>query len=840
MLHLNSVAVPYDHNNVIRKKLPYKIHISMTHDEGKYILDSIKSYADFSLKLTWELDSVYEHLTTEKLLIDVNYRSSGQITDSTEFISTAERNQFFPNDLESLRHVLIPVSRLLDDISCMLDHQSLFLIDLCGLSLNLRPEYNRMSEISRRFNGDISKDIFLFELTTKETFRRPHNQDPYRFINSMLVNFLIMDQKSEAMHIAFDRIYILSESSTIKDINRDKLLDLFFIEKAILLYEDDLVYLSTFNIPYIIMRHNEQQFVISCSVSTIDQLVRFEHYLETNKSNICLFDDKHMSTLYGCWRDLTSIDVSYVDTRYYFNSILELDSFLLCDSNKSDTMSSSICDINGKCKKISHYSFYKKQIENYRAGTSTPISQQRDKKYHNTHKYEEVIKLLLYQRHSFSQIKTPYISIVNDCDKRMDCSSCYRNFAMKYLGNIGTRSRYKTTIFGIGSITSSTRSLNDLLIYADKSYKNNSVCKRVLNEIDLFLKPITVLESYGFTQVLRKSNSKQNTKKRKVSSYSSLEKSENRVDCSTSAVGNKQSYYLEQDAQLETCENNIDSENKFACNTKSGDNGLTLSDNLNRLNTDQHKINLGATFEDIYIQMCHPQIAKDICEHETERSHPSHIEISNDLDKNKMYRNESQPTSNLVENLKSDLTLETEDPKKFRFVEPLHIIVSEDFLEKMPHALHMLSNNHNIVCIDAPLEVPIAFIVDSFTCVCILDNETALDSSKLKLFVKQLTYASWKFDSMWILACCEYYMNNVLPLIFQSVSQFPCKVSFRQVDDAGFTKQLYHVCKDSYEYAATQMQVVEDKVFPFAEYCKRLELQFLQNLIFSAHCESFL
>ena len=139
----------------------------------------------------------------------------------------------------------------------------------------------------------------------------------------------------------------------------------------------------------------------------------------------------------------------------------------------------------------------------------------------------------------------------------------------------------------------------------------------------------------------------------------------------------------------------------------------------------------------------------------------------------------------------------------------LQVLVSEAQFEASPWLVTELARNHNIHCVDARLEEPLALIVDGHTAVLLLAAEKASDRSELKRMVKAMTTVAFKFRVLWLLIVSVsgkkqkvIGQTGFYSGLSQSLSQFPCRTVLRQCSSETLSDQVATICADAQEEAS--------------------------------------
>ena len=164
--------------------------------------------------------------------------------------------------------------------------------------------------------------------------------------------------------------------------------------------------------------------------------------------------------------------------------------------------------------------------------------------------------------------------------------------------------------------------------------------------------------------------------------------------------------------------------------------------------------------------------------------------------------------------------------------ESVVILISDIFLTKYPPTVTALQENHNISCIDCPLEFPITFIIDEFTAISIVDF-TAIT---IKVYIKGLAKCAYKFQNIWILVILSSICDDSMSLLFQSVSQFPADCIIRTVRSeivGDFVNKIYHETASSRAISSDNMSVLSD----FRTRARSFIENVISNPVSASHCE---
>ncbi|CAE7512142.1 unnamed protein product [Symbiodinium microadriaticum] len=172
----------------------------------------------------------------------------------------------------------------------------------------------------------------------------------------------------------------------------------------------------------------------------------------------------------------------------------------------------------------------------------------------------------------------------------------------------------------------------------------------------------------------------------------------------------------------------------------------------------------------------------------------------------------------------------------------LRILVSEDLLVDKPLYATLLNQKYHIHCHDAPLAPPIAFVVDELTGVSILPEEVLVDRENLKIFLRQLTRNAYRYDTLWLVISHNnssissgtnsgtIHLHGDMAALGQCLSQFPCTVAVRQVEELAVADCLRAIC--------VQAAAPHRRGNMIASWYKdRPALLRLSNPVFAAHCE---
>jgi hypothetical protein len=132
----------------------------------------------------------------------------------------------------------------------------------------------------------------------------------------------------------------------------------------------------------------------------------------------------------------------------------------------------------------------------------------------------------------------------------------------------------------------------------------------------------------------------------------------------------------------------------------------------------------------------------------------------------------------------------------------LNIIVSDSVVEWQSEVIRSLNKNYHISCVDYPLGYPLAYILDSTTCICImrLPIGTGHDPQfgELKHFVKYLTQQAFKWSTIWLVVIDDanddssdenkssrisqtgaQIVNPFLLQLYRTLARFPITVATR-------------------------------------------------------------
>jgi hypothetical protein len=167
-------------------------------------------------------------------------------------------------------------------------------------------------------------------------------------------------------------------------------------------------------------------------------------------------------------------------------------------------------------------------------------------------------------------------------------------------------------------------------------------------------------------------------------------------------------------------------------------------------------------------------------------------------------------------------------------MEGLMILISEDLLVQNPIYTTLLYQKYKIQCISAPLESPLAFIVDEITGICLLFNELLCSRERLKGFLRKLTSLVFKFNTIWLVIVSFDDMkvpHDTFASLCQSLTQFPCSVEIRFSDHLSVPSLIHSLCQEAANFVAVKKGVL------LSTFKDRAMLGLLENMVFSAHCK---
>jgi hypothetical protein len=167
-------------------------------------------------------------------------------------------------------------------------------------------------------------------------------------------------------------------------------------------------------------------------------------------------------------------------------------------------------------------------------------------------------------------------------------------------------------------------------------------------------------------------------------------------------------------------------------------------------------------------------------------------------------------------------------------MESLKILVSEDLLVQNPIYSTLLSQKYKIQCVSAPLESPLAFIVDEITGICLLFDELFTSRERLKTFLRKLTSLVFKFNTIWLVIVSLDEMkvpHDIFASLCQSLTQFPCSVEIRFSRHLSVPSMIHGLCQEAATFVAVNKGVL------LSAFKDRSMMELLENMIFSAHCK---
>ena len=136
----------------------------------------------------------------------------------------------------------------------------------------------------------------------------------------------------------------------------------------------------------------------------------------------------------------------------------------------------------------------------------------------------------------------------------------------------------------------------------------------------------------------------------------------------------------------------------------------------------------------------------------------------------------------------------------------LQVMVSEGLMEASSWLVTTLATSHGVICRDVPLEDPLALIIDGHTGVVLLAPSMASSRDALKKVVKAMTKLAFKFRTIWVLNLQETGQGQgqgqggdtgFVQGLYQSLSQFPCRVTHRHCTNENLAAQIAAVCYDA-------------------------------------------
>lgn len=180
----------------------------------------------------------------------------------------------------------------------------------------------------------------------------------------------------------------------------------------------------------------------------------------------------------------------------------------------------------------------------------------------------------------------------------------------------------------------------------------------------------------------------------------------------------------------------------------------------------------------------------------------------------------------------------------------LKVLVSDIFIESKPRTCAELYHRWGIECIDCPLQKPVHMIVDSITCICMVDEDISTLSTgshdqkrkeELRNLLKSLTEIVFKFQNTWLLisSSVEYFTELSL-LLCQQLSRFPNKVVLRHcsTEDKLQAKMIAHICERSLQGALLSCRSGSPSLYTYRPWADRLQgEEEQQQAVFIAHCE---
>ena len=134
-------------------------------------------------------------------------------------------------------------------------------------------------------------------------------------------------------------------------------------------------------------------------------------------------------------------------------------------------------------------------------------------------------------------------------------------------------------------------------------------------------------------------------------------------------------------------------------------------------------------------------------------------------------------------------------------ISELQVLVSEGLMEASSWLVRTLADNHGVICRDAPLEDPLGLIIDGHTGVVLLTPSMASSRNALKKVVKAMTNLAYKFRYLWVLNLQQQEQEDTSHTdtgfvwgLYQSLSQFPCRITLRHCTNESLAAQIAAVC----------------------------------------------
>jgi hypothetical protein len=168
-------------------------------------------------------------------------------------------------------------------------------------------------------------------------------------------------------------------------------------------------------------------------------------------------------------------------------------------------------------------------------------------------------------------------------------------------------------------------------------------------------------------------------------------------------------------------------------------------------------------------------------------------------------------------------------------MEGLTLLISEDLLVQSPIYSTLLFQKYKIRCVDAPLESPLAFIVDEMTGICLLFYEILSSRENLKAYLRKLTSLAFKFNILWLVIVSPDDVTlpqDLFASLCQALSHFPCSVEIRYCRHLSVASLVHKLCHEAANFAAVQKGIL------LSTFKERPMLDLLDNMVFSAHCMS--
>jgi hypothetical protein len=160
----------------------------------------------------------------------------------------------------------------------------------------------------------------------------------------------------------------------------------------------------------------------------------------------------------------------------------------------------------------------------------------------------------------------------------------------------------------------------------------------------------------------------------------------------------------------------------------------------------------------------------------------------------------------------------------------LRVLVAERLLESMPRLIGDLKATAGIACVDCKLQAPIAIIVDSVTCIClVLEGDFKEDKHFAKQFLKHLSEIVFKFHTIWVVVARTEAekeddimdaFNEITLGFCQQLSHFPAKVILRHTSSRPLAMMtlVTRICEQAFLASVAQQCTLEKYVFrPFLD-----------------------